>query len=56
MKFGGGLMSSPAVPVTPFTGVWIEMPHPSCAMSCEMVTPFTGVWIEIESVEIAVPG
>ncbi len=38
--------------VTPFAGVWIEIPTvcPACAQS--IVTPFAGVWIEIEVEEV----
>ena len=33
--------------VTPFAGVWIEMPIIWCNCVLERVTPFAGVWIEI---------
>ena len=33
--------------VTPFTGVWIEIPQADIAITGSNVTPFTGVWIEI---------
>ncbi len=33
--------------VTPFTGVWIEIPGQGSARRSSAVTPFTGVWIEI---------
>ncbi len=36
--------------VTPFAGVWIEIP-PACVSSYALgVTPFAGVWIEINRV------
>ena len=38
----------PGYPVTPFTGVWIEMsPVWANQRRVPAVTPFTGVWIEI---------
>ena len=33
--------------VTPFTGVWIEIPFYNVNCDTGFVTPFTGVWIEI---------
>ena len=33
--------------VTPFTGVWVEIPCPPYHFYTEAVTPFTGVWVEI---------
>ena len=37
-----------AVLVTPFAGVWIEIPvAPEIALTRDIVTPFAGVWIEI---------
>ena len=33
--------------VTPFVGVWIEMPYLSQPSFAVFVTPFVGVWIEI---------
>ena len=41
--------------VTPFTGVWIEIPVVSPVVSPVVVTPFTGVWIEISETGIPVP-
>ncbi len=37
------------LPVTPFTGVWIEISCRRGAVDDQRVTPFTGVWIEIGS-------
>ena len=34
--------------VTPFVGVWIEIPHISPVRHIYQVTPFVGVWIEID--------
>jgi len=34
-------------PVTPFTGVWIEITWLMAGGLERSVTPFTGVWIEI---------
>ena len=33
--------------VTPFAGVWIEIPLSSFIADTSFVTPFAGVWIEI---------
>ena len=33
--------------VTPFAGVWIEMPTTPPTRGTSTVTPFAGVWIEI---------
>ena len=33
--------------VTPFAGVWIEIPLAVCQSCPTFVTPFAGVWIEI---------
>mgnify|MGYP001147898431 CR=1 FL=1 len=41
-------MTDPDI-VTPFTGVWIEIPRPDKGFVSFTVTPFTGVWIEISS-------
>ena len=35
--------------VTPFAGVWIEIPMLLAAFQTSTVTPFAGVWIEIVS-------
>ena len=34
--------------VTPFTGVWIEIPVGAVRVGVGPVTPFTGVWIEMQ--------
>ena len=50
-----GLKSSMATttatttPVTPFTGVWIEIAALVYLVKVGLVTPFTGVWIEISN-------
>ena len=37
------------IAVTPFVGVWIEIPRMSFSHTREItVTPFVGVWIEID--------
>ena len=37
--------------VTPFVGVWIEMPSGKARdFDSRIVTPFVGVWIEIKTV------
>ncbi len=38
--------------VTPFAGVWIEIP--TCLQTCltASVTPFAGVWIEIDIIGV----
>ena len=33
--------------VTPFAGVWIEIPYQMLFIESVCVTPFAGVWIEI---------
>ena len=33
--------------VTPFVGVWIEIPDKQTSTHTLFVTPFVGVWIEI---------
>ena len=33
--------------VTPFAGVWIEIPDPQTPIKVLIVSPFAGVWIEI---------
>ena len=33
--------------VTPYTGVWIEIPSSYSTAGPDDVTPYTGVWIEI---------
>ena len=35
------------IAVTPFVGVWIEIPAPPALVVMFSVTPFVGVWIEI---------
>ena len=35
--------------VTPFVGVWIEIPHQAVMKYQSFVTPFVGVWIEIDN-------
>ena len=37
------------IAVTPFVGVWIEIPLTSKSCVKTFVTPFVGVWIEIPS-------
>ena len=52
------LIDEGEVPVTPFTGVWIEIERRPVRLAPPTVTPFTGVWIEIsasaESVDLEV--
>ena len=36
--------------VTPFAGVWIEIPTFPRRIRISMVTPFAGVWIEIHHI------
>ena len=44
----------PAAPVTPFTGVWIEIARACRHPGAPVVTPFTGVWIEIDAPTLAI--
>ena len=37
--------------VTPFVGVWIEIPQSVNALTNLSVTPFVGVWIEIHKMQ-----
>ena len=43
------LIDEGEVPVTPFTGVWIEIERRPVRLAPPTVTPFTGVWIEISA-------
>ncbi len=47
MKLARRRSPASAPGVTPFTGVWIEMPAMVGRGDSISVTPFTGVWIEM---------
>ncbi len=49
LKYLGRVHTYKRLRVTPFTGVWIEIPTVPTNPSPYMVTPFTGVWIEIRA-------
>ena len=44
-------MTFPAM-VTPYVGVWIEIPAKPKVHRGELVTPYVGVWIEIPDTRI----